>query len=130
MTERATLPDRLKALLPADIDGLNIRQHGNFHLGQALIVRDDIFIVGFEEASVIEAIHAAVDLPLVIGSGAAPGDRKRLQAAGVRIMLQGHQPIADTSIHRCGFCSAPFESGAGSTGFGSTGFGSSFLDSG
>jgi carboxyvinyl-carboxyphosphonate phosphorylmutase len=55
---------------------------------------DALFIVGFEDASVIEAIHAAVDLPLVIGSGAAPGDRKRLQAAGVRIMLQGHQPIA------------------------------------
>jgi hypothetical protein len=37
---------------------------------------------------------------------------------------------ARTTIHCCGFCSAPFESGAGSTGFGSTGFASSFLASG
>lgn len=44
----ATLPDRLKALLPRDIDGLNIRHHGDFHLGQMLIVKDDIFIIDFE----------------------------------------------------------------------------------
>src|SRR5258708_28902180 len=30
------------------IDGLNIRQHGDFHLGQMLIVKDDIFITDFE----------------------------------------------------------------------------------
>jgi len=35
-------------LLPRGIDGLNIRQHGDFHLGQMLIVKDDIFITGFE----------------------------------------------------------------------------------
>jgi maltose alpha-D-glucosyltransferase/alpha-amylase len=43
-----SLPDRLKALLPRDIDGLNIRHHGDFHLGQMLIVKDDIFIIDFE----------------------------------------------------------------------------------
>ena len=36
------------ALLPPDIDGLNIRHHGDFHLGQMLIVKDDIFIIDFE----------------------------------------------------------------------------------
>ncbi|SHK83612.1 maltokinase [Bradyrhizobium lablabi] len=43
-----TLPERLKVLLPRGIDGLNIRQHGDFHLGQMLIVKDDIFITDFE----------------------------------------------------------------------------------
>jgi maltose alpha-D-glucosyltransferase/alpha-amylase len=45
---RASLRDRLTALLPSTIDGLNIRHHGDFHLGQMLIVRDDIFIIDFE----------------------------------------------------------------------------------
>jgi maltose alpha-D-glucosyltransferase / alpha-amylase len=48
LAQRATLPDRLHALLPADIDGLNIRHHGDFHLGQILIVKDDVFIIDFE----------------------------------------------------------------------------------
>ena len=48
LAQRATLPDRLKALLPRDIDSLNIRHHGDFHLGQMLIVKDDIFIIDFE----------------------------------------------------------------------------------
>ena len=48
LAEQAALPDRLKALLPRDIDGLNIRHHGDFHLGQMLIVKDDIFIIDFE----------------------------------------------------------------------------------
>ena len=42
------LPDRLKALLPRNTDSLNIRHHGDFHLGQMLIVKDDIFIIDFE----------------------------------------------------------------------------------
>jgi len=45
---RATLQDRLGALLPPGIGGLNIRHHGDFHLGQILIVKDDIFIIDFE----------------------------------------------------------------------------------
>jgi maltose alpha-D-glucosyltransferase / alpha-amylase len=44
----ATLHERLRALLPPDIDGLKIRHHGDFHLGQMLIVKDDIFIIDFE----------------------------------------------------------------------------------
>jgi maltose alpha-D-glucosyltransferase/alpha-amylase len=48
LAQRATLQDRLRALLPPDIDGLNIRHHGDFHLGQILIVKDDIFIIDFE----------------------------------------------------------------------------------
>ena len=45
---RATLPDHLNALLPSDIGGLNIRHHGDFRLGQTLIVKDDIFIIDFD----------------------------------------------------------------------------------
>ncbi len=45
LTQWATLRDHLGALLPPDIDGLNIRHHGDFHLGQILIVKDDIFII-------------------------------------------------------------------------------------
>ena len=43
-----SLPGRLNAMLPRDIDGLNIRHHGDLHLGQLLIVKDDIFIIDFE----------------------------------------------------------------------------------
>ena len=48
MAQRAALPDRLKALLPRNTESLNIRHHGDFHLGQMLIVKDDIFIIDFE----------------------------------------------------------------------------------
>ena len=47
LVQQAGLPGRLKAMLPQKIDGLNIRHHGDFHLGQLLIVKDDIFIVDF-----------------------------------------------------------------------------------
>ena len=54
---------------------------------------DAIFVVGFEDVALVEAVHAAVDLPLIVGSGKASIDRKQLRAAGARI-LQGHQPMA------------------------------------
>jgi maltose alpha-D-glucosyltransferase/alpha-amylase len=48
LAQRDALHDRLSALLPSNIDGLNIRLHGDFRLEQMLIVKDDIFIIGFE----------------------------------------------------------------------------------
>jgi maltose alpha-D-glucosyltransferase/alpha-amylase len=45
---RRTLPDRLGELLPARPDTVKIRHHGDFHLGQMLIVKDDVFIIDFE----------------------------------------------------------------------------------
>ena len=47
LARRDALPECLNGLLPAGIDGLQIRHHGNFHLGQMLIVKDDIFIIDF-----------------------------------------------------------------------------------
>jgi maltose alpha-D-glucosyltransferase/alpha-amylase len=47
LAQRDILHDRLSALLPLGIDSLNIRHHGDFNLGRILIVKDDIFIVGF-----------------------------------------------------------------------------------
>lgn len=43
-----TLPERLKALLPRETDGFNIRHHGDLHLGQLLVVKDDVFIIDFD----------------------------------------------------------------------------------
>ncbi|MBV8924726.1 MAG: maltose alpha-D-glucosyltransferase [Bradyrhizobium sp.] len=48
LARRNGLHDQLGALLPTDIGGLNIRSHGDFRLEQILIVKDDIFIIGFE----------------------------------------------------------------------------------
>ena len=42
------IADRLAALLPQPEHILNIRHHGDFHLGQMLIVKEDIFIIDFE----------------------------------------------------------------------------------
>jgi maltose alpha-D-glucosyltransferase/alpha-amylase len=48
LADRASLSQRIGAMLPPDIGGLNIRHHGDFHLGQMLIAKDDIFIIDFE----------------------------------------------------------------------------------
>ncbi|HEY0328781.1 MAG TPA: maltose alpha-D-glucosyltransferase [Rhodopseudomonas sp.] len=45
---RDTIRGRLHGLLHEDGGGLNIRHHGDFHLGQMLIVKDDVFIIDFE----------------------------------------------------------------------------------
>jgi maltose alpha-D-glucosyltransferase/alpha-amylase len=42
------LPDRLKTLLPRGTEGLSIRHHGDLHLGQLLVARDDVFIIDFD----------------------------------------------------------------------------------
>jgi maltose alpha-D-glucosyltransferase / alpha-amylase len=48
LSYRASLPARLGELLLASADAMKIRHHGDFHLGQMLIVKDDIFIIDFE----------------------------------------------------------------------------------
>jgi maltose alpha-D-glucosyltransferase/alpha-amylase len=48
LSYRDSLPRRLRELLPETIDAMKIRHHGDFHLGQMLIVKDDISIIDFE----------------------------------------------------------------------------------
>jgi maltose alpha-D-glucosyltransferase/alpha-amylase len=45
---RDSLHQRLASLLSPDIGGSNIRLHGDFSLRRLLIVKDDIFIAGFD----------------------------------------------------------------------------------
>ena len=39
---------QVRDLLPANVDTIKIRHHGDLHLGQLLIVKDDVFIIDFE----------------------------------------------------------------------------------
>jgi maltose alpha-D-glucosyltransferase/alpha-amylase len=45
---RGSLSAQLHDLLPDNVDAAKIRNHGDFHLGQMLIVKDDLFIIDFE----------------------------------------------------------------------------------
>ena len=42
------LSAKLTALLPETVQAMKIRHHGDFHLGQMLIVKDDVYIIDFE----------------------------------------------------------------------------------
>ena len=46
--QKVALSGILNALPPQDLALMAIRHHGNFALGQVLIVKDDVFITGFE----------------------------------------------------------------------------------
>jgi maltose alpha-D-glucosyltransferase/alpha-amylase len=48
LARRRALPQRLRELLPSSLDAVKIRHHGDLHLGQILIVKDDVFIIDFE----------------------------------------------------------------------------------
>jgi maltose alpha-D-glucosyltransferase / alpha-amylase len=48
LTYRDTLAVRLGQVLPEHVDARKIRHHGDFHLGQMLIVKDDVYIIDFE----------------------------------------------------------------------------------
>ncbi|HZS64909.1 MAG TPA: maltose alpha-D-glucosyltransferase [Xanthobacteraceae bacterium] len=45
---RSSLPERVRALIEGNTDFMKIRQHGDLHLGQILMVKDDIQIIDFE----------------------------------------------------------------------------------
>jgi len=56
---------------------------------------DAIFMIGLETRADLDAVSAAVELPLIIGSVPAElDDWDYLSERRVRIALQGHQPIA------------------------------------
>jgi maltose alpha-D-glucosyltransferase/alpha-amylase len=98
---RASLSsDRLNALLPSDPGGLNIRHHGDFRLGQTLIVKDDIFIIDFDGnphlpladrrrkapaardvAGLIRSIELAATAAFHRALAGAPDEQDRLAAA-------------------------------------------------
>jgi maltose alpha-D-glucosyltransferase / alpha-amylase len=42
------LEETLRGLVPEGLDARKIRTHGDFHLGQVLIAKDDVFIIDFE----------------------------------------------------------------------------------
>jgi maltose alpha-D-glucosyltransferase / alpha-amylase len=46
--ERKNVPKLLRDLLPDSIELIKIRHHGDFHLGQLLMVKDDVSIIDFE----------------------------------------------------------------------------------
>jgi maltose alpha-D-glucosyltransferase / alpha-amylase len=48
LSHRSLLSRYMQSLLPRDIASAKIRHHGDFHLGQMLIVKDDVFIIDFE----------------------------------------------------------------------------------
>ena len=45
---RGSALEHIAKLLPSEIDADKIRHHGDLHLGQVLIVRDDAFVIDFE----------------------------------------------------------------------------------
>jgi oxaloacetate decarboxylase len=55
---------------------------------------DAIFLVGVESADQVKAVHDAVKLPVMVGSAPASIKREDFAAAGARVLLQGHQPVA------------------------------------
>jgi carboxyvinyl-carboxyphosphonate phosphorylmutase len=55
---------------------------------------DAIFLVGVEKLEQVKAVHDAVKLPIIVGSAPASIKREDFAAAGARVLLQGHQPVA------------------------------------
>jgi maltose alpha-D-glucosyltransferase/alpha-amylase len=74
LAQRDSLRDRLSGLMPPRVQALNLRLHGDLQLGKLLIVKDDIFITGFEgdpRRSIDERRHkapAARDVASLISS--------------------------------------------------------------
>jgi oxaloacetate decarboxylase len=55
---------------------------------------DAIFLVGVESADQVRAVHEATKLPVMVGSAPASIKREDFAAAGARVLLQGHPPVA------------------------------------
>ena len=63
---------------------------------------DAFFFVGISDRAQLEAAAAAIDIPIIMGGGAAGlSDRDYLASKRVRVALQGHQPImaAAQAVH-------------------------------
>ena len=55
---------------------------------------DAIFVIGVEKVEQVRAVHEAAKLPVMVGSAPASIKREDFAAAGARVLLQGHQPVA------------------------------------
>lgn len=55
---------------------------------------DAIFVVGVESVDQVRAVREAAGLPIMVGSVPASIKREDFAAAGGRVLLQGHQPVA------------------------------------
>jgi carboxyvinyl-carboxyphosphonate phosphorylmutase len=55
---------------------------------------DAIFIIGVESVDQVRAVHEAAKLPVMVGGAPASVKHEAVAAAGGRVMLQGHQPVA------------------------------------
>lgn len=55
---------------------------------------DAIFLIGVQSADEVARISRAVRLPIIVGSAPASVTHAALAAAGARILLQGHVPVA------------------------------------
>jgi len=55
---------------------------------------DAIFVVGVEAVDQVRAVHEAAKLPIMVGGAPASIKHADVAAAGGRVMLQGHQPVA------------------------------------
>ncbi len=55
---------------------------------------DAIFVIGVESVDQVKAVHEAARLPVMVGSAPASIKREDFAAAGARVLLQGHQPVA------------------------------------
>lgn len=122
LAKRTALQGLFSTSLPDQVDGLNIRLHGDLHLGQLLIVKDDIFIVDFDGgeeqplterrrkappardvAGLLHSIDCSVRSALERGLNNAPDDHGRLAAAlltwrddTIAAFLAGYREIKDT----------------------------------
>jgi carboxyvinyl-carboxyphosphonate phosphorylmutase len=63
---------------------------------------DALFLVGATAPAQIDAVRAVAKLPVICVASPALGDAKAMAARGIRIALQGHQPIhaAIAAVHR------------------------------
>jgi maltose alpha-D-glucosyltransferase/alpha-amylase len=48
LTDREEVISVIEGLLPRQVDSIKIRHHGDFHLGQMLVSKDDVLIIDFE----------------------------------------------------------------------------------
>ena len=55
---------------------------------------DAIFVIGVESVDQVRAVHEAARLPVMVGGAPASVTHEAVAAAGGRVMLQGHQPVA------------------------------------